>query len=108
MLRDQARLHLCFHLISSVARANRPAKKIVDKRVARTAAVHAIANGHVPILFDGDAKSERRLAILTSNTQNERLKCMRGASSRLNPRFRPFKTPIETPTIEKWFVLQFM
>jgi len=35
VLRDQARLKLCFHLIFGVARANRPADEIAEERTAR-------------------------------------------------------------------------
>ena len=64
VLRDQARLKLCLHLISGVARDNRPADEIAEERAARAAAVHAVSEGHVPAPFDGDSKSKRRLATL--------------------------------------------
>ena len=64
ILRDQACLKLCFHLISGVTRANRPAEEIAEERAARTAAAQAVADGHIPNPFDGDAKTERRFATL--------------------------------------------
>jgi hypothetical protein len=73
MLRDQVRLKLSFHLISGVARANRPAEEIVEERAARAAAVKAVADGHVPDPFDGDAKSERRLATLLWRWTNQKI-----------------------------------
>jgi len=57
VLRDQAPLKLCFHLISGIARAHRPAEDFAEERAMRAAAVHAIANGHVPVPFGGEAKS---------------------------------------------------
>jgi len=64
VLRDQARMKLCFYLISGVAYATRPASEIVEERVARAAAVHAVANGHVQVRSDGDPKFEQRFATL--------------------------------------------
>ncbi len=64
VLRDQARLKLCFRLISGIAHANRPAVEIAELRAAAAAAVIEIAAGTVPISYDGDAKSERRLSTL--------------------------------------------
>ena len=39
VLRDQARTNLCFHLISGVARADRPADELAEERMASAAAV---------------------------------------------------------------------
>ncbi len=64
VLRDQARLKLCFHLISGVDVANRPVDEAAKHRVAAALAADAIAAGTVPIPYDGDPKSERRLATL--------------------------------------------
>jgi len=64
VLRVQSRTKLCFHLISGVARSNRPADEIAEERLARTAAVQADTDGRIPLPFDGDSKSERRLATL--------------------------------------------
>ena len=64
VLRDQARLKLCFHLISGAPRANRSAKDLTEERAARAAAVHAIVDGHTSAPYDGNLKSERRLATL--------------------------------------------
>ncbi len=52
------------HRISGVAPTNRPAVEIAELRAAVVAAVIAIAAGTVPIPYDGDAKSERRLSTL--------------------------------------------
>ena len=64
VLRDQARTKLCFHLISGVARADRPAEEIAEEQLARAAALQAVTNGRIPIPFAGDSKSESRLATL--------------------------------------------
>jgi len=63
-MRDQARSKLCFHFISGVARADRPADELAEERLARAAAIQTATNGRIPIPFDGDSKSERRLATL--------------------------------------------
>jgi len=64
VLRDETRLKLCFHLISGVAAANRPVDDAAEYRVAAAAADTTIATGTVPIPYDGDLKSEGRLATL--------------------------------------------
>ncbi len=64
VLRDQARTKLCFHLISGVARADRPTDEIAEERLSRDASVQAVTDGRIPLPFNGDSKSERRLATL--------------------------------------------
>jgi hypothetical protein len=64
VLRDHARLKLCFRLISGVADVNRPQDQIDEQRATASAAVIAFAAGDVPVPYDGDPKSERRLATL--------------------------------------------
>jgi len=55
---------VCFDLISSVLDVARSPEERVEARVGVTLAVLAIADGHAPVPYDGDPKSERRLATL--------------------------------------------
>ena len=73
VLRDQARLKLCFHLISGVAAANRHVDEAAEYRFTATAADTTIAAGTVPIPYDGDPKSERLLATLLWRWTDQKL-----------------------------------
>ena len=64
VFRDQARQKLCFHQISGLPIANWPPSELRDFRRAKAATTVAIAADLVPEPYDGDDKSERRLATL--------------------------------------------
>jgi hypothetical protein len=65
VLQNQIRIKLRFHLISGIPTATRPAEERDEERVAAIAAVQAIAHGHIAVPYDGDTKSERRLASIS-------------------------------------------
>ncbi len=64
VFRDQTRQKLCFHPISGVAPLDRTVEKKDELRRASVASLKAVIDGYIPVLFDGYAKSERRLASL--------------------------------------------
>ncbi len=64
VFRDQARQKLCFHLTSGVAPLDRTVEEKDELRRASATSLHGVADKHTPVPFDGDAKSERRLASL--------------------------------------------